>query len=409
MPVYQREYFKKAIGKNPWYYCFRYRKQKYLKVGFATKGEAQLAEERVRKTVILDNKPVTVATNFTFEQFFNQFIENRQFTNAPGTVIREKRRVRPMLRAFGSIKMVKITAGDIHGYVRNRKGAELANRSVNLELTLLRSIFKYGVKIGSAVNNPAKDVQNLPETRKKVFIPTHTEFLKFVQVASETPNGDQFVTWIWFRALTGTRPSESYSVKWGDIDFENDVITVESRKGRQDEEIKSRPVDIHPNLKPILLEWRQKWEKAFEKKGKIHDYVFFNPHTRKEMSCGFGEIFREVRKKAGLNKLTSHGLRHYFISHALMSRIPKDTIKDWVGHTTTKMIDSTYGHLQREFQRDQMKKFSFYQPKDSEAPAEKAGTNAVNPQSQVTSGSPEGAPEAILGKENANGKQVASN
>jgi len=72
-----------------------------------------------------------------------------------------------------------------------------------------------------------------------------------------------------------------------------------------------------------------------------------------------------------------------------MSRVPKDTIKDWVGHTTTKMIDSTYGHLQREYQREQMGKFAFYQPKELQAPAENGGINAVNPQSKVLAGSPE--------------------
>jgi len=408
MAVYQREYFKQAIGKKPWFYCFRYRKQKFVQSGFLTKAEAQLAEERVRKTVILDNKPVTVATNYTFEQFFNQFIENRQFTNAPGTVEREKRRVKPMIQAFGSVKMVRITAGDIHGYVRMRKKDGLENRSVNLELTLLRSIFKYALEIMATVNNPVKDVKNLHETRKKVFVPTHKEFLKFIQVASEIPNGDQFVIWLWFRAYSGTRPSESYAVKWSNIDFNNDVIAVESRKGRQDEEIKTRLVDIHPNLKPILLEWRQKWEKAFEKKGRIHDYVFFNAHTRKKMSCGFGKIFREVREKAGLKSLTSHGLRHYFISHALMSRVPKDTIREWVGHTSTKMIDTTYGHLQREFQREQMSKFAFYQPKEPEASAENGGANAVNPQSQKPSGSPEEAPKPKTDDGNDNAKLTAT-
>ena len=46
----------------------------------------------------------------------------------------------------------------------------------------------------------------------------------------------------------------------------------------------------------------------------------------------------------------------------------------------------------------------FYQPKNSGAPAEKGATITVNPQSQENSGSPEGAPEALLGKENVNGK-----
>jgi len=51
-----------------------------------------------------------------------------------------------------------------------------------------------------------------------------------------------------------------------------------------------------------------------------------------------------------------------------------------------------------------MKKFSFYQPKNSGAPAETAATITVNPQFQDQSGRPEGAPEAILGMGNASGK-----
>ena len=70
-----------------------------------------------------------------------------------------------------------------------------------------------------------------------------------------------------------------------------------------------------------------------------------------------------------------------------MSRVPKDTIKDWVGHTTTKMIDTTYGHLQREYQREQMSKCAFYQPKEPGTPAGNGGTITVNPQSREPSGS----------------------
>ena len=79
-----------------------------------------------------------------------------------------------------------------------------------------------------------------------------------------------------------------------------------------------------------------------------------------------------------------------------MGRVPKDTIKDWLGLSTTKMIDATYGHLQRKFQRDQMKKLAFYQPRNSDAPAEMSGTNIGNPQFQEQSGSPEGAPETLV-------------
>ena len=86
-----------------------------------------------------------------------------------------------------------------------------------------------------------------PKHRSLMFVSiwtTHKAFLKVVQVASEIPNGDQFMIWLWFRVYTGTRPIESYAVKWSDIGFDNDVIIVESKKGKQVEEVKTHPAGM---------------------------------------------------------------------------------------------------------------------------------------------------------------------
>jgi len=58
------------------------------------------------------------------------------------------------------------------GYVRLRKNNGLKNRSVNLDLTLLRNIFKYALEIGAIVNNPTKEVKNMSETIEVRTIPT---------------------------------------------------------------------------------------------------------------------------------------------------------------------------------------------------------------------------------------------
>jgi len=160
--------------------------------------------------------------------------------------------------------------------------------------------------------------------------------------------------------------------------------------------------------KPILLEWRQKWEKVFEKKDKIHDYVFFNAHTRKKMSCGFGKIFREVREKAGLPNLTPHGLRHYFISHALMSRVPKDTIREWVGHTSTKMIDTTYGASSARVPAGANEKICFLWTQESESSG--GERRCERGQSAITKSpvSPKEPRNLFFGNENENGKWVTT-
>lgn len=57
-----------------------------------------------------------------------------------------------------------------------------------------------------------------------------------------------------------------------------------------------------------------------------------------------------------MSQMTSHTLRHYFISQCVMSDIEFFTIARWVGHQNTRMIEEVYGHLSPEYRRSQMAK-----------------------------------------------------
>ncbi len=60
--------------------------------------------------------------------------------------------------------------------------------------------------------------------------------------------------------------------------------------------------------------------------------------------------------------MTSHTLRHYFISQAVMSGVELLTIAKWVGHNGTRMIEEVYGHLRPQYRREQMSKVSIIVP-----------------------------------------------
>jgi len=59
---------------------------------------------------------------------------------------------------------------------------------------------------------------------------------------------------------------------------------------------------------------------------------------------------------ASVAQMTSHTLRHYFISNAVMSGVDLLTIAKWDGNSSTKMIEETYGHLSPEYRARQMLK-----------------------------------------------------
>ncbi len=400
MPAYQREYFKKSIGKKPWFFCFRYGKQKYVRSGFMTKSEAQMAEERLRKTVILENKPTTTSVKVSLRDLLQGFFKNRAITNVPGTVAREKRLICSFLQETGSTTISRISISDIHWHIQQRKKAGISNRTINLELNLLRCIFKYAIEIGAAIQNPAKEIKNLKVVKKETAFPTHEEFLRFISAAGESPHGKQLVAWIWFRVYTGTRPTESFFVEWKDIDFEANVIRIIPKEGNLLKNARRREINMGPDIRQILLDWRQEWQKVFADKVKPHDWVFFHPSQKHKQARGFKHAFTKARENAGIPYLTSHGLRHYFISHAIMSGSSKDAIMRWVGHASTQMIEQTYGHLLRTYQEQEMRKFSFFHPANNPNPEGIVVQSAGNSQPQVASGSPEEAPKEKKGLEN---------
>jgi integrase len=299
-------------------------------------------------------------------QFIPKFLAHRRVVRSEETAIREERRARPILKVFGDRRLTQVTTGEIHEYVERRKTKDgLRNRSINLELTLLRSIFRHAIECGFAAENPAKAVTNLTEQRDEKWIPSEDEIVRFVEEAKKTASAVVLVPWIWFRAYTGTRPKESVFVEWRDIDFKNDRISIRPKNGNQLKKSTVRHVEIHPGLKPILLEWKAKWDEVFakrherhpEEKSPPHDWVFFNPHDQVERAISFTKCFYEARRKARLPKMTSHTLRHYFISQAVMSKdVSFYTIAKWVGHRGTRMIEEVYGHLRKDYRQEQMGK-----------------------------------------------------
>ena len=225
MGVYKRKAL--VAGKTRWYYQFRLGKRKYAQSGFASKEDAKNAEQRkLRALHSKQNRPIE-NDKVTLGQFVPKFIQHRKVVRSEETAVREERRSHPVLRAFGKIRLTQISVADIHDYVARRKTKDkLQNRSINLELTLLRSIFGYAIECGYASENPAKVVKNLKVARDEKWCPNWVQMRSFIEEVKKTGSAIVLVPWIWFRIYTGTRPKESVFVEWADIDFVNNRISI---------------------------------------------------------------------------------------------------------------------------------------------------------------------------------------
>ncbi|MDA0577301.1 MAG: site-specific integrase, partial [Verrucomicrobia bacterium] len=189
-------------------------------------------------------------------------------------------------------------------------------------------------------------------------IPTNEQFSALLEAALKTEAGLQLATWIIFRGYTGTRPTESFYMEWRDIDFANGLVMVRPKEGNPLKNRKARAIPMHSELRTALLQWRSAWEELFAGRRKPpHDWVFVTPRHPERRCQRFEKTYPRAQRLAGLTvHMTSHCLRHFFISRAVEAGVNFLAIANWVGHSSTKMIEQVYAHLSPQFKEGEMKK-----------------------------------------------------
>jgi len=353
MAIRKRTEYKDKHGRDVWYYDFWHNDQRHRKTGFATKCEAEIAESRAKK-IVYSGKAVLRPS--TFAELVDPFFEYRQGRVAANTISRDERRIPTMMKFFGAQRLSIISSAEIEKYVGQRGKAGMSPRTINLEINLLSSIFQFAISQGFAYENPVKGVRRLKTSQVELNIPSAVEFRALIDGAMKTEVGLELATWIIFRGYSGTRPAESFYVEWRDINFDTDQIAIRPKKGNPLKNGKARYVPLHPELKTALLTWKKEWDSRTDGR-KPHDWIFFHPRFPERQCHRFERSYLKAQTFAGLPEhMTSHCLRHFFISMAVMADINFLTIAKWVGHSSTRMIEQVYAHLSPKFKNGEMQK-----------------------------------------------------
>src|ERR1017187_3487746 len=107
MGVYKREY--ERDGRAVWGFSFVYRKQRHRRAGYRTHADAELAEDPVRKSVILERKRTNPVAQIRFSELVELFFEHRPTERADTSVDGERNKSEILLRYFQSRLVEQIT------------------------------------------------------------------------------------------------------------------------------------------------------------------------------------------------------------------------------------------------------------------------------------------------------------
>jgi integrase len=262
------------------------------------------------------------------------------------------RRAYTALRNFFSwcpVKQVaKLTPELFQRYAGLRKSKGIAVRTINIELSALKTSLNWGVKNRLIPANPMAQADKLKgESTGRLRFLSEDEMQRLLRASEGSVYHDIFFTFL----KTGMRKGELIHLRWEDVDFEQTLIRVGGHRdehGTDDTKThRERHLPMDAQLAGVI---------ARQPRRSDCPYVFGTERgTARE-----NNLNRELKKRAGragVEDLTLHTLRHTFASHLVMRGVDLASVKELLGHSTIQMT-MRYAHLGQEHLRAAMEKMT---------------------------------------------------
>ena len=220
---------------------------------------------------------------------------------------------------------------------RKRFKPTVAPRTVNYELQVIRTFFRWCVVRNFLFVNPATNVERLRIPKRAIPKFLTADELRRLFASCSDAERRLFMTVL----LTGMRRGEVQHLTWADVSFELGVIFIQPKpqwqwKPKTDE----RVIPIASALREILIH-----QHSFRRDDGL---VFPNKHGNPDPHLL--PKLKKIGRRAGLPHVTMHSLRHSFGAHLRMAGVNLADIADLLGHrdlATTQI----YAKVQQEHLR----------------------------------------------------------
>ena len=270
---------------------------------------------------------------------------------APSTERSYRLAISQLTKEFGKHLLCDLAGGDLATYQTRRKCEGVSNRTVNLELGVMRSILRC-YRMWEPI---AADVDFLKESPSPGRALTADEEIRLLDAASKSRCRSLYPV-VMLAINTGMRASEIRGLTWVQVDFLASALTVGKSKTDADT---GRTIPLNSRAMAVLELWRA----AFTEAQPDH-FVF--PHEKYGIAgndrklCAYEivptepmqrwKVAWEGARKTAKVSCRFHDLRHAFISRLAESQASDSTVMALAGHVSRAMMER-YSHTRMEAKR----------------------------------------------------------
>jgi len=260
--------------------------------------------------------------------------------------------------ALGDIPLEKLTAMDLQQLYKQLlengrvECTEARNKPRGLSVKTVRNINQM---ISSALNcaveqrlilsNPTKDCV-LPKLEKKEMNILPPEDLRtFFEEARRSGVFELY----YIDLATGLRRGELLGLKWSDIDLKKGIIHVQRQILRHNGKVIEAPLKTKNSYRNIAI--GADAIEVLKGMNQIGEYVFPSPHGGPMSPDSVLHMLQRVLKRAGLERIRFHNLRHTFSVLALQNGVDVKTLSAMLGHYSVGFTLDTYAHVTTSMQK----------------------------------------------------------
>lgn len=260
-----------------------------------------------------------------------------------------------ILPAFGNYYISRLPVDKVQAFVT---GLAQQIASYDKVVAYFKKLIRFAMVQGYTDNDPFSKVI-MPTTKRKTKQHKNyyekDELLEFLRAARKT--NLKIYTYFLILGSTGLRKSEALALKWSDLDFAHNILTVNrtSALGMDNRQLVQAPktpkshraVPISSNLKDTLLAFK----KERKKQGLHRQYIFGDYKDEPPYPARVYDWQKQVYEQApGLRHITIHGFRHSFASLLIEQdkSIKPTDLQHLLGHEKVTTSLDIYTHATKQ-------------------------------------------------------------
>lgn len=312
--------YKRSLKRGKfWYYSGQYKGFKYhSKAIYLTKSECSKAERE--RLVELEREIKTPGEDITLFEVCTKRLDYLE-TKSKNYFVDNQRLFRKIIKAWGADTDIRrITRPMIHDFLlseskRSRRNG-YDNYTVNAEIRHLKALFSFAMDELECIDrNPTRKLKFYPVNKKLKYIPPDNH----INMVCECLHPHQLRLYM-FCILTACRISEALRATGNDIDTENNLLTLWTRK-KKFGDLSLRRIELPPEVAEMTQEGR-----LFPEWSQYPRFI--------EKTC----------KEIGIKRFGWHAFRHRKASIMAKQGVPVNQIQHYLGHESL-LVTQQYLHL----------------------------------------------------------------